>query len=985
MKQSIQFVIRQKLCVLMMLLFIFPLITYAQQASVTGTVRDTRGDEIIGASIIIKNKPTVGIITDMNGNFHINASSGDVLVVSYIGYVKQEVVVGSERKLSIILKEDSQTLDEIVVVGYGTQRKEELTSAISSIKSDKFVQVTAPDAAGLVKGKIAGLAVISPDANPLSTSQILLRGATTLRSNTSPLVVIDGIEGELNSVSPNDIEQIDVLKDGSAAAIYGTRGTNGVILITTKRAKGGMKPTIDINSYISTQQVTKKLAMMTPDQYLEKIDEGVPGVINKGGKTNWLNEILQTPFNQTYSVSLKGASEQTSYIASFDHTSNEGIVKRSRMDVIYPRINVVHRMFGNILKIEANLSGFQRKWDIPYDSNVYNFALIYNPTYSVKREDGSWNEDGSSPLMKNPVAMLEETKGENKTTNLRMNSKITLSPIEGLDISYLISSETYNYFAGYYETKRHSSTTMDGRNGYASRTTSQNQNDKMELTIQYNKNFKEGHNLNALAGYSWNKWNYQTASMNNYNFPDDSYTYNNMAAGTALSNGRAGMSSYQNESKLIGYFGRINYNYQGKYLFSASIRREGSTKFGADHKWGTFPAVSVGWNIKEENFAQDLKALSTLKVRAGYGVTGTAPNDPYMSLNTLSLTGYSYFNGGWITMLRPSGNPNPDLRWEKKKEFNIGLDFGFMNNRISGSVDYYNRRTDDLIWNYTVPVPPYLSTSITANAGSIDNTGFEATLNLIPVQTEDFIWQSDINFSTNKNKLVSLSNDKFIAGSYSDHGQLLAPVQQLSHRLEEGQPIGNFYGYKSIDIDDDGHWIIEGADGKPKPIAEQQAADKKVIGNGLPKWNLNFNNSLQYKWFDLSVSMRGAFGFQILNAPEVYYGAPVALGNGNALEKAFDNVYGKRPLAYNQELQYVSYYVQDGDYWKIDNITIGYTPKVKFVKKMRVYASVSNIATFTGYSGIDPEVNVLGLTPGVDNITRYPAARTYTLGINLSF
>jgi TonB-linked SusC/RagA family outer membrane protein len=985
MKQVTQLVNRQKLFILMVLLLTFPLITNAQQASVTGTVKDTRGDEIIGASILIKNKPSVGVITDINGNFQINASTGDVLIVSYIGYVKQEVTVDPGRRLNIVLKEDTQTLDEVVVVGYGTQRKEELTSAISSVKADKFVQVTAPDAAGLVKGKIAGLAVISPDANPLSTSQILLRGATTLRSSTSPLIVIDGIEGELNSVSPNDIEQIDVLKDGSAAAIYGTRGTNGVILITTKRAKGGMKPTIDVNSYISTQQITKKLGIMTPDQYLEKIKEGVPGVIDKGGKTNWLDEILQTPFNQTYSISLKGGSEQTSYIASFDYTSNEGVVKRSKMDVIYPRINVVHRMFKNLLKIEANLSGFQRKWDIPYDSNIYNFALIYNPTYSVKREDGSWNEDGSSPLMKNPVAMLEETKGENKTTNLRMNAKVTLSPIEGLDISYLISSETYNYFSGYYETKRHSSTTMDGKNGYASRTTGQNQNDKMELTAQYNKNLKGGHNLNALAGYSWNKWNYQTASMNNYNFPDDSYTYNNMSAGTALSNGRAGMSSYQNESKLIGYFGRINYNYQGKYLFSASIRREGSTKFGADHKWGTFPAVSVGWNIREENFAKDLKVLSTLKLRAGYGVTGTAPNDPYMSLNTLSLTGYSYFNGDWITMLRPSGNPNPDLRWEKKKEFNIGLDFGFMNNRISGSVDYYNRRTDDLIWDYTVPVPPYLSTSITANAGSIDNKGFEATLNLIPVQTKDFIWQSDINFSTNKNKLVSLSNDKFIAGSYSDQGQLQAPVQQLSHRLEEGQPIGNFYGYKSIDIDDNGRWIIEGADGKPKPIAEQQAADKKVIGNGLPKWNLNFNNSLQYKWFDLSISMRGAFGFQILNTPEVYYGAPVALGNGNALEKAFDNVYGKRPLAYNQELQYVSYYVQDGDYWKIDNITIGYTPKVKFVKKLRVYASVSNIATFTGYSGIDPEVNVLGLTPGVDNITRYPAARTYTLGINLSF
>ena len=509
----------------------------------------------------------------------------------------------------------------------------------------------------------------------------------------------------------------------------------------------------------------------------------------------------------------------------------------------------------------------------------------------------------------------------------------------------------------------------------------------MELTAQYTKGFN-GHNINALAGYSWNKYNYQEAFMDNYDFPSDDYTYNSMNQGNALKLGKATEKSKQTENKLVSYFGRINYNYNNRYFLSASVRHEGSSKFGADHKWGTFPAVSVGWNMKGESFLKAVDFLSVLKLRGGYGITGTVPTDPYMSLNKLNLGGYGYYNGEWVNLLRPDGNSNPDLRWEKKKELNLGLDFGFFDDRISGSIDYYNRKTVDLIWDYTVAVPPYVSSSIRANAGSIRNKGLEVTLNVIPVQTKNFVWSSDINFSTNKSKLISFSNDKFIAGTYSDQGMLLAPIQQSTHRLEVGEPLGNFYGYKSIDIDDDGHWIIEGADGKPKPIAEQQATDKKVLGNALPKWYLNWNNSLSYKQFDMNITMRGAFGFQILNTPEMYYAAPVALGNGNTLAKAFDKVYDKRPLANDQSLQYVSYYVQDGDYWKIDNLTLGYTPalkRVSWIKKLRVYASVSNLATITGYSGIDPEVSVSGLTPGIDDKLRYPAARTYTFGVNLNF
>ena len=398
------------------------------------------------------------------------------------------------------------------------------------------------------------------------------------------------MEGNLNDVSPNDIEQIDVLKDGSAAAIYGTRGTNGVIIITTKKAKGQTPLSIDINSYISTQTISKQLDVLTADEYAQLAKDGVKGALDYGSRTDWMKEITQTPFNKTFSVSLKGGSQNTSYVASLDYTSNEGIIKKSEVEVLYPRINVVHRMWDNLLKLEAQISGYQRSYGAPYSSwyeNPYYNALKYNPTYSIKNEDGSWNENGSSPTRLNPVALLEETKGDNKDTNIKMYGKAVLNPISGLNFSVLMSREIDNFFGSYYETMRHKSTTMYDKNGYASQTSSRTQNDMMEITASYVNRFKE-HSIEALAGYSWNNYNYRYSTMDNYGFPSDDYTYNNMGVGTALNKGNATMGTSQNSSRLVGWFGRLNYNYAGKYFFSASIRHEGSSKFGENHKWGTF-------------------------------------------------------------------------------------------------------------------------------------------------------------------------------------------------------------------------------------------------------------------------------------------------------------------------------------------------------------------------------------------------------------
>lgn len=957
-----------------------------QTYKLKGVVKDEAGNPIIGASVIEKEKPSNGTITDVNGNFELEVSLGASIEISYIGFRTQEIEAGSARSVVVVLKEDTKLLDEVVIVGYGTQRKEELTSSVASVKADDFVQASSVDAASLIRGKVAGLTVVQADGNPLSTSQIMLRGVTTLASSSAPLVIIDGVEGTLNDVSPNDIEQIDVLKDGSAAAIYGTRGTNGVIIISTKKAQKETPLSIDINTYFSTQTISKQLDMLTADEYAELAKQGVEGALDYGSRTDWVKEITQVPFNKTFSISLRGATKNTSYIASLDYTSNEGIIKKSMVDVLYPRINVVHRMWDNLLKLEAQISGYQRSYGPPYSDwyeNPYYNALQYNPTHSIKNEDGTWNENGSAPTRLNPVALLEETMGDNKDTKIKMYGKATLNPIEGLNVSWLVSREIDNFYGSYYETQQHKSTTMYGMNGYATQTSSRTQNDMMEITAQYANNFK-GHNIDGLLGYSWNDYNYRYSSMTNYDFPSDDYTYNNMGMGNALTEGTASMGTSQNSSRLVGWFARLNYNYENKYFLSASVRYEGSSKFGANHKWGTFPAVSVGWNIAKEKFMKNVNSINNLKLRAGYGITGTIPGSSYMSLARLDLGGYSYYKGEWITQLKASGNSNPDLRWEKKKEFNLGLDYGLFDDRIFGSIDYYIRTTDDLIWEYKVPVPPYVSANITANAGSIRNSGVEISLNAIPIQTKDFIWSSNLNFSTNKSKLVSLSNDKYVAGNYID-GLVLGAI---THRLEVGKPLGNFYGWKAVGIDENGGWLIEGADGSVKSFSDAQASDRQVIGNALPKCYLNFNNTFKYKWFDMSLTMRGAFGFQVYNLVKQSLGVPSALGLGNVLSSAFEPMMDNRTLSYDQPNGYVSYFVEDADFWKIDNITIGYTPdlsKLKWIKKLRIYASVSNLATFTGYSGVDPEINISGLTPGVDYIYQYPTTRTYTLGINLTF
>ncbi|UOE46537.1 SusC/RagA family TonB-linked outer membrane protein [Mucilaginibacter sp. SMC90] len=959
---------------------------------ITGRVTDSKGNPLSGVNVALKGTST-GTTTNSNGSFRLNLQQNTgKLVFSYIGFTTQEVTLADGKTtINITLQDESKGLNEVVVIGYGTQRKGEITSAVASVKSENFVKGANNDAAQLIRGKVAGLSVVTTDGNPTATAQVNLRGIATLNASTTPLVIIDGIPGTLTSVAPEDIESIDVLKDGSAAAIYGTRGTNGVILITTRKAKGLSAPSLELNTYFSTQRITKRLDFMTADEYRQYVKEGKPGATDYGASTDWLSQVLRNPLSQVYNIDLRNSTDRTSYVVNLNYRSLQGIMQRSDNKILYPRLEVNHSMFDGKLKLNANINGYEQTFfgfdGGDFRGDVYRNAIYLNPTQPVKNPDGTYTEHVEKTDYANPVSLLYNSDGMQQNTDLRTSGTVTFTPINDLDIKLLGSRDLLNNFSGYSETKQNYSALHDGKNGYAARGSQRSVEDLVELTANYKHSFGM-HQITALAGYSWRQNDFQSFYAQNYDFPTNDYSYNSLQSGRALSRGQAVENSYRSQNKLIGYFVRLNYSFQDKYLLAASMRREGSSKFGVNHKWGNFPAVSAGWNVKKENFLKDNKTISSLKFRAGYGITGTEPSTPYISLDRIDFNTNAYINGQWIQAINPSSNANPDLRWERKKELNIGADIGVINNRLTATVDYYKRTTSDLLFNYPVATPPYLYSTVTANAASMQNKGIEVGLNFAAIQGQNFIWNTQVNYSTNKNKILSLSDKNFqLASGYFDAGFLAEPIQTPTSRVQIGQPVGNFWGFKSVDIDKDGHWIVLGKDGKPKPINDAQADDKQVIGNGLPKHYVSFNNSFSYKGFDLNITMRGAFGFQILNTPRIWYDAPVMMTRGNLLKTAYDNVYGKRPLADDQSVSYVSYYIENGDYWKIDNVTLGYNLrlKTKYIKSVRLYASGSNLKTFTGYKGIDPEVSILGLAPGVDDRNRYPATSTYTLGAFLTF
>ena len=1005
MKVPIRPMIIGAFCSMLGLHLLLPIAVEAQTTGqITGVVTSDLGQPLAGVQVSVRGTRLSTQTSDNGRYILVNVPAGQQVVETlFIGFAAQTlpvtVVAGTPAILDIKLQTRAVALDQIVVVGYGTQRREEITGAVASVTANDFVAGPAKDAAQLIAGKIPGLAVVTPTGDPTSTTQISLRGRTTLQGPTNPLVLIDGVPGGLSTVAPQDIESITVLKDGSAAAVYGARASNGVILITTKRHDGGA-PTLRYDGYINQQTIYKKPEFLSAEDYRRLITEGY-NFRDFGYSTDWLSEVLREPVSHRHTFTLAGGASNTNYTASLNFENTQGIFRRSDNKEITGRMNVRHTMFdgrleaeGNVLlRNQSNFTGTDFDW-------VWQMATSRNPTDRVKDDNGNWAHTSTGALRyENPVPLIEEQIGKEENRSQRMHGTITLRPFSGLRLSAMGGTSRSNGISGVATTFEHQTNAVNNSGGTAGRSSNADIDRIFEATGTYTTNLAD-HNISVLGGYRYQDFLNEGFSASNSRFPTDLFGYDQLQRGTGLADGIASMSSSKSNYKTAGFFGRVNYDWRNRYLLMASLAYEANSRFGAGNKWGVFPGVQLGWKISEESFMDALPFIDDLKLRGGYGVTGIAPNSSYLSLTSYGYGSRILYGTTWVQGLAPNRNPNPNLRWEEKEEINVGLNLSAFNYRLTGSLDVYRRDTRDMLYDYSVPVPPNLFNSILANVGHMRNNGIEIELGYNVFDRPNLRWTTSANWSRNTNKLVSLSNDVYNTADCFTTGGTGAPIQQSTHRVCIGQPIGNFYGFKSIDIDNNGEWIIERPAkldslgnileaAKPIPIRSITEADRQILGNGIPKQYFAWNNSAQIGNFDVNVNMRGALDYQVLNYMRMNWENPSQLAY-NMLKSAFEPAYGKTLVKY--DLAYVSYYLEDGDYLKLDNATIGYTFREgslgrlsNLVNNARLYVSGRNLLTITGYKGMDPEVSISGLSPGIDSRAQYPTTRLFTVGMTVGF
>ncbi len=959
-----------------------------QGVTVKGVVKDAKGEPIIGATVTEKGTKNA-TVTDFDGNYSLNVSSRNaVLVVSYIGFVAQEVKAGGD----VTLQEDNALLNEVVVIGYGTQRKGDITSAITSVKSEDFAQGNIRDAGDLIKGKVAGLTIANGSGDPNAASSIRLRGIISLEGGNSPLVLVDGLEGSLSTVAPENIESIDVLKDASAAAIYGTRGAAGVIIITTKAGKREARTTANYSGYLALSSFGKKLDMMDGSD----IRAGKTNYTDRGYDTDWLDAVSRTALTHNHNVNISGGNKSTSYNADFTFRDQQGVFINTYGKEMRFNGGLSHWMFNDILKLQFNIL---KRWheNGPVDAAgqmVYRQALMRNPTEPIYGEDGDYYENFGINYYYNPVGILKEKKGEWKTETTRLTGNITLEPIKGWQTNLMLSTERYNAHDEGYYTSKHYGQKNSYTTGYATHSYDYSKTDNLELTSTYKHQWGD-HRFEALVGYSYQYDMVEGFNANNTNFLNDFFEYNNLGVGQYLKEGKAGMGSYKEDDKLVGFFGRVSYGFSDKYNVLLSIRREGSSKFGANHKWGSFPSASLGWTISNEKFMEGTKSwLDNLKLRAGYGVTGVIPTQRYQSLTTWALgSPYYYDSGTWKQGLKVDQNPNPDLKWEKSTEYNVGLDFAVLGERIWGTIDVYRKKTVDMLFWYDVPVPPNLYSQTLANVGEMRNQGIEVAVNAIPVRTKDFEWKTTATFAHNATKLISLSNDLYETANRHYEAWLGEPISLSTQIMEVGKPLGQWYGLKSVGVSENGLWMIENPQtGEVVEFNDNMLTDKETwyqnLGNAIPKFNIGWSNTFKYKGFDLNMQFTGQFGFKILNEARAYYQNNAVTYNRmkDAAEAPYSDGNVLKPA---QKQTFVSYYLSNGNFFKLSNITIGYNVPLKenkYVKAIRAYASADNVFTITSYNGLDPELtNWDPRYSGIDQRDKYPTIHTFTFGLNVTF
>lgn len=952
--------------------------------TITITVTDAEGP-LIGANVVVKGT-TNGNIADAEGKVILhNVPENAVLVISFVGFIPKEVPVGNQNAITVNLQEDAKALEEVVVIGYGTLEKKQVTSAVTSISGkDLMVGVGGSDISASLQGRISGLIMNNiGSANAGTTFQ--LRGLTSINAGKSPLIVIDGFPGgDIRSLTQDDIKSIDVLKDASAGAIYGTRATSGVILITTKsgsNTNGKVKLTY-------SNELTKKQAYGAP-QMLSGREYAEHGIgTDYGSDTNWWNEMINDDnFSHKHHVAIDMGTEKAQVYTSFFYEKNQGISLSDEREDYGGRFNANFKLFDDWLEVRPNVD-YRQAWR---NNNIPAFqqAMRNNPTrspYDPESETG-YNVWLNESLDYNVVAdaRLSTYEGLDKWFKPEVTFKLNIKPVPGLSYSQTIGYENRQWEYHFYRSRYHRSELEESRRGAAYLNFSKTENLTSEGYANYIKEFNGGHVLNATAGYSYFEKNGEGFSMENFDFDVDGLKFWNIGVGSYRSDGKANLASSKNiTERLFSVFGRANYSFQDKYLLQASLRHEGSSKFAADNRWADFWSVSAGWRISAESFMKNLTWLKDLKVRFGYGVTGN--NDFSSSYMADMLSSDAYWmlpDGTWAYSFGKSQNVNSKLGWEENKEWNLGVDYSLFGDRFYGKFDYYRRKIDNLIYNVKVPQPPYTQGSQWQNIGSMESKGWEFEFGGDIIRTKDFTWTTNMNLSHNSGKILSLwGNNTY----YNGNGFVAPGTPGDAARIEEGSKIGSFYIWKFAGFDDDGNFLLYNKNGEVIPAAQKTENDKQYMGNYLPTLIVGWRNTLTYKNLDLGISLRSWIDFDVYNTLNMYFGIQ-GRGNTNVLKDA----YGK--FAHIKgEKQICDYYLEDGTFLKIDAITLGYTLPMKkytkFVDRIRVYGTVGNVATITGYSGMNPEVNITNWDGGTEKFwdgSFYPMTRTYTFGLQVNF
>ena len=980
--------------IMMVALFLLNSTWAFAQSTVNGVVKDSAGEPLIGVNVIEKGT-TNGTVTDVDGKFTMSVAPGKTLLISYIGYKTQEVAAG--RNLNIILAEDNAMLDEVVVVGYGSMTRKDVTSSITTVKADKLNVGTYTDPAQLLQGKVPGLSITQSSDPNGGTSSIQLRGASSLRSGAAmePYYVIDGVPGvSLATIAPEDIESIDILRDATATAIYGSKAANGVIIVTTKKGKSG-KASVTYNGYVALDNVMKNLDMLSASELRAYAKANNFTIDNDmGANTYWQKEVQRTAVTHNHNVSISGGNDQTSYNTSFTYLDKQGVIKGTEMDRLIGRAFIQTKALNDRLTLSFNVNASitnNHSVNTATDgASVYDAMNYYSPLVPVYDANGNWSKYEGVSQNYNPLSMINEDPYDHETKKLQGTAKAALQIIDGLVWNATVSYQNEQFIWGDYHTSKTQLTGIKN-NGQAHRRTTSDNKKVFETYLNYDKTFNEVHKLGLMAGYSWEETTVADGfGLTVYDFYNDDLGYKNLGMANKMDiNGI--WSSAESTLRMISFFGRANYSFNSKYMVQATVRRDGSSAFGKNNRWGTFPSASAAWRISEEEFIKDLNIFDDLKFRVGYGISGNSLGfDPYIATQVYGATGwYDRSETEKYRILGAIRNSNPDLKWEETAMFNIGLDFALWGGRLSGTIEYYNKKTSDLIYDYAVSTSRYPFDKMTANVGDITNKGIELAINVIPVQTKDFQWSTSLNLSHNKNTVDKLSNDTYSVNYINQANPNIGGFSQANsiQRIMEGEPIGTFYMWEWAGYNEDGLSVFNEYDEDGKLIgttANPGEKDRVKVGSAQPKLNLGWNNTVTYKNWSLTAFVQGVFGNKIFNGTRAQYNNVTNIKVGkNGLKEILEQ------KATDTNAQAPSdRYLENGSYLRLSSLSLGYNfGKIgNWVNSLKVTATCNNVFTITNYKGVDPEVSLGGLTPGVDyRESFYPRTRTFMLGLNVNF